>query len=305
MIQGLNRYELFEVVHPETLREWEAVSGPKVVVFIVNNMVTKDIHLHVTLIRKALITTFPDIDPIIGSAAVSGAMDITHHPVFPFLIHQIPEPYAHRLILQHCWTINGFSFFALHFALPVTSYAMTLVGLHLPARLESNGIVASLVQRWLRNSRPVALFIQDHHDNLPTFMSVDEQIQFTVSTVEITHLKLGNEDDSAVAFNAYIYPPTSDPALHQSWLRVVQAITYYANCSTGKAVSIFRCNVCKGRDHSSELCSFPVNQSFKVSADAQEGTMLPVADGACNNLKYEGGERGLSVTGINFNYFMH
>ena len=302
LIQGLNRYELLEVVCPETLREWEAVSGPKVIIFIANDTVTNEIHHRVTLIRKALMVIFPDIDPVIGSAAVSGIADVTQEPVFPFLIHQIPQSYAHRLILQHSWTINGFSFFALRFALPVTRHAMTLVGLHLPARLESNDIVATLVRRWLRNSHSVNSFIRDHHDALPTFMAVDEQIEFALSTVEITHVKLGNEDDSAVAFNAYIHPPTSDALLHRSWLQAVQAITYYADCGTGKAVSIFRCNVCKGRDHSSDSCPFPANQSFKTSTGIETGT-LPIADSGCN--KYEGGDRGLSVNGINFNYFMH
>lgn len=301
LIQGLNRYELLEVVCPETLREWEAVSGPKVIVFIANDTVTNEIHHRVTLIRRALMVIFPDVDPVIGSAAVSGIADVTQQPIFPFLIHQIPQSYVHRLILQHCWTVNGFSFFALRFALPVTRYAMTLAGLHLPARLESNDIVATLVRRWLRNSHLVNLFIRDHHDALPTFMAVDEQIEFALSTVEITHVKLGNEDDSAVAFNAYIHPPTSDALLHQSWLQVVQAITYYADCGTGKAVSIFRCNVCKGRDHSSDSCPFPANQSFKISTGMETGT-LSIASSGCN--KYESGDRGLSVNGINFNYFV-
>ena len=44
LIQGLNRYELLEVVCPETLHEWEAVSGPKVIIFIANNTVTNEIH---------------------------------------------------------------------------------------------------------------------------------------------------------------------------------------------------------------------------------------------------------------------
>ena len=301
MIQGLNRCELFEIVHPETLREWEAVSGPKVIVFITNDTVTKEIHHCVTLIRRALNVICSDVDPVIGSAAVSGDADLTRQPVFPFLIHQIPKLLARRLILQHHWTVHGFSFFALPFALPVTSYAMTLVGLHLPARQESNDIVATLVRRWLRNSHSVNSFIQDHHDNLPTFMSVDEQIEFTFGTVEITHVKLGNEDDSAVAFNTYIHPPTSDPFHHQSWLQTLQAIVYYADCGTGNAVPIFRCNVCKGRDHSSVSCSFPVNTSFKTGGGTQEGSM-PVANSGNN--KYEVGERGLIVNGINFNYFM-
>ena len=300
-IQGLNRYELFEIVHPETLCEWEAVTGPKIIVFIANDTVTTEIHHRVTLIRKALTAIFPDVDPVIGSAAVSGVTGIAHQPVFPFLVHQIPEPYARRLILQHCWTINGFSFFALHFALPVTSYVMTLAGLHLPAQLESNDIVATLVRRWLRNSHSVDSFIRDHHDNLPTFMSVDEQIEFTLDTVEIKHVKLGNAKDDSVAFNAYIYPPTNDPFHHQSWLKAVRAITYYAACGTGKAVSIFNCKVCKGRDHSSDSCSFPVNQSCKISP-GMEGT-LPIMYSGRNT--YEGAERlgGLSVNGINFNYF--
>ena len=302
LIQGLNRYELLEVVCPETLREWEAVSGPKFIIFIANDTVTNEIHHRVTLIRKALMVIFPDIEPVIGSASISGLADVTQEPVFPFLIHQIPQSYAHRLILQHSWTINGFSFFALRFALPVTRYAMTLAGLHLPARLESNDIVATLVRRWLRNSHLVNSFIRDHHDTLPAFMAVDEQIEFALSTVEITHVKLGNEDDSAVAFNVYIHPPTSDTLLHQSWLQAVQAIMYYADCGTGKAVSIFRCNVCKGRDHPSDSCPFPGNRSFKTSTGTETGT-LPIADSGCN--KYEGGDRGLSVNGINFNYFMH
>lgn len=180
---------------------------------------------------------------------------------------------------------------------------MTLAGLHLPARPESNEIVAILVCRWLRNSHSVNSFIRDHHDNLPTFMTVDEQIKFTLGTVEITPVKLGKEDDSALAFNVYIVPPTKNSLHHQSWLQVVRAITYYADCGTGKGASIFHCNVCKGRDHSSDSCSFPAHQSFKVSAGMQEGT-LPTMD---NRNRYEGGDKvcGLSVNGINLNFFMH
>ena len=110
LIQGLNMHELFEIVHPGTLREWEAVSGPKVIVFIANDTVTTEIHHRVTLIRKALIAIFPDIDPVIGSAAVCGVTGVTHQPAFPFLIHQIPEPYALHLMLHHSWTVNGSRF---------------------------------------------------------------------------------------------------------------------------------------------------------------------------------------------------
>lgn len=301
-IQGLNTYEVFEVVRPETLREWEAVSGPKVIIFIANDTVTNEVHHRVTLIRKALITIFPNINPMIGSAAVSDAADVTHQPVFPFLIHDISELYARRLILQHCWTINGFSFFALNFTIPVTTYAMTLVGLHLPAKPESDNVVAALVHRWLCNSPSVNSFIRDHHDNLPKFMSVDEQIEFAFGTVEASHMKLGGDDDSAVAFNAYIYPPTSDPLLHQSWLQAVRTIIYYANCGTGKAMSIFCCNICKGRDHSSSACPFPVSRLFKIDAGVQ-GPTVPTADSTCH--KSPVGERSLSAGGINFNYFIH
>jgi hypothetical protein len=33
-------------------------------------------------------------------------------------------------------------------------------------------------------------------------------------------------------------------------------MTFFANCGTGKAVEIFCCSTCKGRDHSSEVCPF-------------------------------------------------
>ncbi|KAK2464052.1 hypothetical protein APHAL10511_003922 [Amanita phalloides] len=66
-IQGLNKTELFEVMHPETLRAWEAVPNPKAIIFIANDTVTKETHHRVTLIRKALRSIFPFANPIIGS----------------------------------------------------------------------------------------------------------------------------------------------------------------------------------------------------------------------------------------------
>lgn len=262
-IQGLNRHELFEAVCRETLRAWETAAGPKVVVFIANDSVTKDVHHRVTLIRKALTTVFPDVDPLIGSAEPPATIgSATHAPVFPFLIHRIPELYARHLIRQRCWTISNFTFFVVDFALPTTSYVMTLAGLHLPERPESDAMVASLVRQWLLSSNSVVSFIQRHHDNLPTFMTVEEQIKFTISTVDVVGVQLGVEDDSPVVFNVYIDPPTINPLRHQEWLREVQAIVYFADCGTGKAVPVFYCDTCKARDHSSDSCMFPVNQSI-------------------------------------------
>jgi len=249
-------------VRQETLLEWEAALGPKVIIFIANNAVTvtnREIHLRVSLIRRALLKISPNADPIIGSAEPISAR-IDRPVVFPFLIHRISESYACRLISQLCWTIDGFTFFVVEFARPATTFAMTLTGLHLPASPESNRTVESLVRRWLRNTQSVASFIQQHHDNLPGFMIAEDHIESTLSSVEVTSTRLGFEADSAVAFNVYIFPPTNDPAHHPAWLREVQGITYFTDCGTGKAAPLFRCNVCKGRDHSSSSCSFPVNQ---------------------------------------------
>ncbi|KAF8339381.1 hypothetical protein F5887DRAFT_1077415 [Amanita rubescens] len=260
-IQGLNRHELFEAVCDETLHAWEAAAGPKVIVFIANDSVTKDVHHRVTLIRKALTTVFPDADPIIGTAEQPATIgSAAHAPVFPFLIHRIPELYARHLTQQRCWTISNFTFFVVDFAIPTTSYVMTLAGLHLLERPESDAMVASLVRRWLLSSNSVVSFIQRHHDNLPTFMSVEEQIEFTISTVDVIGVKLGGEGDSPVVFNIYIDPPTIDPLRHQEWLKEVQAIIYFADCGTGKAAPIFYCDICKARDHSADSCIFPANQ---------------------------------------------
>ncbi|KAF8339373.1 hypothetical protein F5887DRAFT_1077408 [Amanita rubescens] len=259
-IEGLNRHELFEAVCDETLHAWEAATGPKVIVFIANDSVTKDVHHRVTLIRKALTTIFPDADPIIGSAEPSATVGIaTYAPVFPFLIHRIPELYARYLTEQRCWTISNFTFFVMDFALIATSYVMTLAGLHLPKRPESDAMVASLVRQWLLSSNSVISFIRRQYNNWPMFM-IEEQIEFTISTVDVIGVKLGGGDDSPVVFNVYIDPPTIDPLRHQEWLKVVQAVIYFADCGTGKAAPIFYCDICKARDHSADSCIFPANQ---------------------------------------------
>ncbi len=121
IIEGLNKYELYEAVCPETMREWEAAPGPKVIVFIANDSVTTEIHRRVTLIRNALISLFPDANPIIGSAEVV-TTGLGPQPVLPFLVHRISVRYSHRLTTQCCWTVNNFTFFAVPFnALPTTS----------------------------------------------------------------------------------------------------------------------------------------------------------------------------------------
>lgn len=268
LIQGLNRYELFQVVHPETLRAWDAVPGSKVVIFIANDTITKETHHHITLIRKALRTIFPNANPVIGSAALASDHDVAHFwPVYPFLVHHLPQLYLCCLILEHCWTVNSFTFFALDFSLPMTSFVMTLAGLHLPAMPQSNHVVAQLVCHWLLNSAAVASFIRNHHDNLPSFMTVNEQIEFAISTVDVSNAKLGEEEDSPVAFNIYIHPPTNDPVQCYTWQHEIQGITYFTNCGTGKAAPLFHCDVCKGRDHSSVSCPFPSNTAFP-QADA-------------------------------------
>lgn len=239
----------------------EAAPGRKVIVFIANDSVTQEIHRRVMLIRNALIAIFPIANPIIGSAKpIITALD--RQPVLPFLVHRISEQYSHRLTAQCCWTINNFTFFAVDFALPTTSYAMTLMGLHLPESQESEDFVVTLVRRWLSRSRFITSFIRKHHDNLPRFMSVEEQIISTIISVKVAGRKLGDEDDSPVAFNVYINPPTDDPLRHQQWLKEVRAITYFADCGTGKAISVFQCNICKARDHSDDSCSFPSNENL-------------------------------------------
>ncbi|KAF8347500.1 hypothetical protein F5887DRAFT_1072486 [Amanita rubescens] len=259
-IQGLNRHELFEAVCHETLHAWEAAAGPKVIIFIANDSVTKDVHHRVTLIRKALTTIFPDANPIIGSAEPSATVDIaTYAPVFPFLIRRIPELHAQRLKRQCCWTISNFTFFVVDFALPPTAYVMTLAGLHLLERPESDAMVARLVCQWLLSSDSVVSFIRRQYHNWST-LRIKEQIEYTISTVDVTGIKLGGGDDSPVVFNVYIEPPTNNPLRHQEWLKVVQAIVYFADCGTGKAVPIFYCDICKARNHSADSCMFPANQ---------------------------------------------
>lgn len=303
VIEGLNKYELYEAVRPETMREWEAAPGPKVIVFLANDSVTKEIHRRVTLIRNALITIFPDADPIVGSAEAVTA-GLGSQPVLPFLVHRISEQYSHRLTTQCCWTINNFTFFAMHFALPTTSYAMTLTGLHLPKSQEGEDFVATLVRRWLSRSRSITSFIRKHYDNLPRFMSVEEQILSVIYSVEVAGMKLGDEDDSPVAFNVYINPPTNDPLRHQQWLKEVRAITYFAHCGTGKAVSVFHCNICKARDHSDDSCSFPGNQMIhNLDSAATQETALPLANSGIGNRKGSA-ERGWSISGINY-VFIH
>jgi len=254
-------------VRQETLHEWEAALGPKVVIFIANDTVTnRDIHLRVSLIRRALLKIFPDADPIIGSAEPISAC-INRPVVFPFLIHRISEPYSRRLISQLCWTIDGFTFFAVDFVRPATSFVMTLTGLHLPSSPESNRTVETVVRRWLRDTQSVASFIRQYHDNLPGFTITEDHVEFTLSTVEVTGTRLGFEADSPVAFNVYIIPPTNDAAHHLAWMREVQGITYFADCGTGKAAPLFRCSTCKARDHSSTSCPFPVNQLLDVGTN--------------------------------------
>ena len=295
-IQGLNRFELFEVVHPQTLLAWDAVPGSKVVVFIANDTVTKDVHHCVTLIRNALTTIFPDANPVIGSAAMSdrSAESARYPAIYPFLVHHLPELYTRRLILEHCWTVNDFTFFALDFSPPTTSFVMTLAGLHLPATPQSNDTVAQLIRLWLLNTPSVTLFIQKHHDNLPSFMTVNEQMEFLAGTVDVSNVKLGEEHSSPVAFNVYVHPPTNHPIQHRAWRCELEAITYFADCGTGKAAPLFRCDICKGRDHSSISCLFPSNtvtifQNLGAQADAALASGL----GDCREAVH-----------INFNYFM-
>ena len=218
-IQGLNRFELFEVVHLQTLLAWDAVPGSKVAVFIANDTITKDVHHCVTLIRNTLTTIFPDANPAIGSAAMSNcSAESAHYPaIYPFLVHHLPDLYTQHLILEHCWTVNDFTFFALDFSPPTPSFVMMLAGLHLPAMPQSNDTVAQLICLWLLNTPSVTLFIQKHHNNLPSFMMVNEQMEFLTGTVDVSNVKLGEEHSSPVAFNIYVHPPTNHPIQHHAW----------------------------------------------------------------------------------------
>ncbi|KAK2465178.1 hypothetical protein APHAL10511_002809 [Amanita phalloides] len=295
-IQGLNKSELFEVVHPETLRAWEAAPDPKMIIFIANDTITKETHHRVTLIRKALRSIFPFANPIIGSPVP--VSDFTHYrPVYPFLVHHLPEHHVRRLVMEHCWTIDDLTFFAFDFSLPPTSFVMTLTDLHLEAKVQSNVIVTELVRCWLLKTESVASFIQKHHDNLPSFMSVNEQINFAIGSVDVSHVKLGDEEDSPVVFNVYMHPPTNDATSHSAWQRELRAITYFADCGNGQATPLFHCDVCKGRDHPTTLCRFPSNTLFQACNDSDQANV-----GSTVHVGYR--EHGIHMNGINFNLFV-
>ncbi|KAK2460518.1 hypothetical protein APHAL10511_007466 [Amanita phalloides] len=302
LIQGLNRHELFEIVHPATLQEWDAVPGPKAVIFIANDTITcdtddSDVHRHVVLIRKALLAIFPDVDPIIGSTQAT--LDVAHNsPVFPFLVHRIPESCASRLILQHCWTVDSFTFFALDFLLPSTSFVMTLVGLHLPVGPESNNLVETLVRHWLLNSDMISSFIHKHHDNLPSFTSIDEQVKFVIGTTEANGVTLEEDKGDCSTFNIYISPPTNDTLHHQRWLQELRAITFFSNCGTGREAPVFYCSVCKGRDHMSTSCSFPSNSPITVRLNSKAGPQVEDT-----HFQPERLSNGISINRFNIIYF--
>lgn len=262
VIQGLNRHELFEIVHPETLREWEAVPPPKLIVFIANDTVTKEVHHRVVLIRKALEEIFPDAVPIIGS---SDPATPSHLAVFPFLVHRIPGSYAHILVAQRYWSCTELTFFALDFSPPPTSFVMTLEGLHLPATLESEHVVEQLVQHKLFCSPSITRLIDQHRDNLPP-LATARLIESVMGTIKARSVNLGKNADDPVVFNIYIHPPMKEPLHHQTWLREIRSITYFTHCGTGKAALVFHCNVCKGRDHSSPSCPFPAGVPVNLGA---------------------------------------
>ena len=261
IIQGLNKHDLFEVVHPETLREWDAVPAPKLIVFIANDTVAKEVHHRVVLIRNALAEIFPDTVPVIGS---SDPVAPAHQAVFPFLVHRIPESYGRILVAQRFWSCTALTFFALDFSPPPTPFVMTLEGLHLSATPESECIVEQLVRRKLLSSPSVTHLIDRHRDNLPP-LATAELIERVMGTITARSTSLGKNADDPVVFNIYIHPPTNEPLSHQTWLDEIRAITYFTHCGTGKAALVFRCNVCKGRDHSSHSCPFPAGAGVSIA----------------------------------------
>ena len=289
VIQGLDKHELFEVVHPETLREWEAVPAPKLIIFIANDTVTDEVHHRVVLIRKALVEIFPDVVPVIGS---SYPVAPSRQPIFPFLVHRIPVSYVRILITQRYWSCTQLTFFAMDFSPPLTPFVMTLQGLHLPAVPESEHIVEHLVRRKLLSSSLVTHLIGQHHDNLPDLPAA-ELIGRIMDTIKARSASLGGDVDDPVVFNIYIHPPTNDPLQHQIWLREIRAITYFTYCGTGKASPVFRCNVCKGRDHSSSSCPFPAGAGVPANLGAA------TADNQIAQCRHPAGVNGVV---FNFNF---
>ncbi|KAF8347501.1 hypothetical protein F5887DRAFT_915767 [Amanita rubescens] len=273
VIQGLDKHELFEVVHPETLREWEAVPAPKLIIFIANDTVTDEVHHRVVLIRKALVEIFPDVIPVIGS---SYPVAPSCQPVFPFLVHRIPVPYVRILTTQRYWSCADLTFFAMDFSPPPTPFVMTLQGLHLPAQPESEHVIEHIVRRKLLSSPSVTHLIGQHHDNLPD-LAAAELIEHVMGTIKARSASLGENADDPVVFNIYIHPPTNDPVHHQIWLREIRAITYFTYCGTGMAAPVFRCNVCKGRDHSSPSCPFPVGAGMPANLGAAKASNDQIA----------------------------
>ena len=91
-----------------------------------------------------------------------------------------------------------------------------------------------------------------------------------------------------------VHPPTNHPIQHCAWQCELEAIMYFADCGTGKAAPLFRCDICKGRDHSSILCLFPSNtMTIFQNLGAQADAALASGLGDCREAVH-----------INFNYFM-
>ncbi|KAF9783470.1 hypothetical protein BJ322DRAFT_1110359 [Thelephora terrestris] len=277
-IKGFSPSRVLENLDPQVRETWAEQAPKAVFVHYLNGGYTLNIAQNVHAITDDLTVIYAEtfqgtepIDPIVvhPTAAVPELRNQYGAP-FVFLVTGIPEDFRKWLVavgihevkshLEVLFVENGEPI-PHDYAVTLTNYNMRTETDVLRERAHERvrkSVTDTLFDKLSDTSRRTKSFVGLYRDNLDESLSNEEACCFVRDSVKVTSLDIyiPGVKIKATVYNVYIYPPTTDPKLLESWRPWIASQKYHADINgVGvKYKSPWNCNHCKAIDHPSGLC---------------------------------------------------
>jgi hypothetical protein len=255
---GITTRRLLANVDKASQEAWSSYEGNAVFALIPHSKVGADIVPKANKVKATLRTLFNCPKVIVGVPGYVNNGWTDSRPLYPLFIAGISERQKQILIGRICWNTPGITFFIAPTEPFVTAFVMTLGGLTLEADPEDETIVAHIVKHHLKVSGKVRSFIAKHNDLFDRDYSVADILNEILHSVEARALEITVDDAQSTVFNIYMCSPTSDPANHEAWTRLLKNISYVSHHgSLAPRKPEFNCASCYALDHPTGLCAYP------------------------------------------------
>ncbi|PPR04413.1 hypothetical protein CVT24_013212 [Panaeolus cyanescens] len=283
----------WEAVDPDTQEEWGMIEDrdgkPPLLIYSWGAKAAKDSvcsqHQAITNTLIAAGKAYNITDPVIVCPQLIPLGRVPHRPIVPFLAVGLDQKFKAELLERRVLATDTNAIFINPFHSKPTTFAFVLSGYPGTPNDTNNFKVASYIKAGLEQpeTAPMILeFLALYNDNIPANIRQDPKasMAFIVDSVVADGFTLRTREGAEnPTYRVYIHPPTSNTEGHNLWINGLNKLKFRTPLGTAHTRPTFRCNLCKGLDHPTGLCPFPLTPGWNIADPHATQPRRPAGNG--------------------------